>query len=618
MFSSFIDTINNMIHPLSFSEIKEKLLKKEKINLEIKGNIVSHIKFENLKYLNLNIQIGKQNCNDFIYIYDETNPLKDGNEINFNLNKIKFTSANNKCYIEIIDPIIKNSIKILEKNIQLFNFGIFQFVTIYNEIVFNNKKEDLFSIILKVKEIEESNQCEYQFYDLNNELVPVNYEDIKNEIEGQKIYIFNSFKYVKEQLTPLKYSTVIPIDNNNIIFNDDFTINKGEKVTSFFGEIKSFILGKNVIKVIDKNQNELTVELNIRLFRKILLRCQCKFQSFLKNSQESNSFKFTNFSDIYPFEKTTILFEFIGIKRDYDHKFGYQINSQADDETKLKKKFNIIIDGKEFQFKNYETYENKFKNRIIFINIPNDLKNIINENLESNINDLNNIKILKLINYKENENKFKLLLEKEQKGKINYKYNVFSLINSFYDQYFCEIFKLEKDSKNIKLKENIYHKLFYEEKEIKKFEKYIKNGFDNFIFKDNEQDYQFIKKICFAYLYNAKKESDFISFLLNYKRNILNMNDLYFIERIRIIIALINEYSGQKNASYISISLIGDINYNNNVNEAHKIFLEIIDGLKEECYLYHVIHQFNSIIREEMDSNEIMYSDSILTLNDIK
>ena len=225
---------------------------------------------------------------------------------------------------------------------------------------------------------------------------------------------------------------------------------------------------------------------------------------------------------------------------------------------------------------------------------------------------------MKLINYKENENKFKLLLEKEQKGKINYKYNVFSLINSFYDQYFCEIFKLEKDSKNIKLKENIYHKLFYEEKEIKKFEKYIKNGFDNFIFKDNEQDYQFIKKICFAYLYNAKKESDFISFLLNYKRNILNMNDLYFIERIRIIIALINEYSGQKNASYISISLIGDINYNNNVNEAHKIFLEIIDGLKEECYLYHVIHQFNSIIREEMDSNEIMYSDSILTLNDIK
>ena len=466
MFSSFIDTINNMIHPLSFSEFKEKLLKKEKINLEIKGNIVSHIKFENLKYLNLNIQIGKQNCNDFIYIYDETNPLKDGNEINFNLNKIKFTSANNKCYIEIIDPIIKNSIKILEKNIQLFNFGIFQFVTIYNEIVFNNKKEDLFSIILKVKEIEESNQCEYQFYDLNNELVPVNYEDIKNEIEGQKIYIFNSFKYVKEQLTPLKYSTIIPIDNNNIIFNEDFTINKGEKVTSFFGEIKSFILGKNVIKVIDKNQNELTVELNNRLFRKILLRCQCKFQCFLKNSQESNSFKFTNFSDIIPFEKTTILFEFIGIKRDYDHilidneiyelnkknkieceiyiennynkniinkaiqlkskknniqisyimeinrgkqnlcylylgkegKFGYQINSQADDETKLKKKFNIIIDGKEFQFKNYETYENKFKNRIIFINIPNDLKNIINENLESNINDLNNIKILKLIN----------------------------------------------------------------------------------------------------------------------------------------------------------------------------------------------------------------------------
>lgn len=298
MFSSIIDNINHLIFPISFSQIKEKLIIGENNNLEIKGHIVSHTKIENQKYLNLTIQIGKQSSNDFIYYYDEkqnfsdfnyfdeeASTLKDGNEIQFNLNKIKFTSVNNKCYIEIIEPKIKSSKKILEKNVQLFNFDIFQFVNNYNEIVFNNKKEDFFSIILKVKQIEESDQCKYQFYDLNDEFVPVNYLGIKNEIEGQKIYIFNSFKYIKdsnnhEQLTPIKYSTVIPIDNNNIIYNKDFVVNKNEKITSFFGEIKSFILEKNKIEVTDINQNELSIELNTRLFTKIFLGCQCKFNAF--------------------------------------------------------------------------------------------------------------------------------------------------------------------------------------------------------------------------------------------------------------------------------------------------------------------------------------------------
>jgi len=300
-----------------------------------------------------------------------------------------------------------------------------------------------------------------------------------------------------------------------------------------------------------------------------------------------------------------------------DGKFSYQIYTLANDETKLKKEFNLIIDGSKFQFKNYETYENKLKNRITFINIPNDLQNTNNKNSENNFKGLNNnIKILKLINDKENEFKFKLLLEKEQKDQINY--NESNLIDSFYDQYFTNIYKLEKDSKIIKLKENIYHKLFYDKKEIEKLKKYIKNGFNNYIFNNNEKDYQFMKKICFAYLYNEKKESDFISFLFNYKRNILNITDLDFIERIRILIAITNEYSWQKKPSYLRISFIGDNNYDKSINEAHKTFLEIIDGLKEECSLFHAIHQFNSIIKVEMIYNENMYSGSILTLNDIK
>jgi len=60
MFSSIIDNINHLIFPISFSQIKEKLLLGENINLEIKGYIISHTKIENQKYLNLTIQIGNK------------------------------------------------------------------------------------------------------------------------------------------------------------------------------------------------------------------------------------------------------------------------------------------------------------------------------------------------------------------------------------------------------------------------------------------------------------------------------------------------------------------------------------------------------------------------------
>ena len=163
-----ISLISSIISsPLSFSELKEILLKNEKKNLELKGYIISHTKFENKKYLNLNIQMKENSCKEFIY-YDTINSIEDGNEIIFKLDKIKFISVNNKCYIEIIEPIIKKSKKVLKENIPLFNFDIFQFVNTYDDIVFNSNKKDLFSIILKVKQIEQSNKCEYKFYDLND------------------------------------------------------------------------------------------------------------------------------------------------------------------------------------------------------------------------------------------------------------------------------------------------------------------------------------------------------------------------------------------------------------------------------------------------------------------
>ena len=675
---------------LSFSKLKEILLTNENKNFEIKGYIISHMKIQNQNYINLNIQIGENCCKEFIY-YDETGSIEDGNEIIFNLNKIKFSSVHNQCYIEIFDPKINKSKIKSNKSVPLFNFEIFQFVSSYNEIIFNNKQKDLFSIILKVKQIEKKDKCEYTFYDINDEKVPVNYLDIKNEIEGQRIYIFNSFKYTKDsndsaKLMPLKYSKVVPINYNNIIYNQNFIINKDEKVASFFGEIISFILAKNEIEVIDKDKNKVTVELNTRLFKKVFLGCQCKFECFWAKNQ--SSFKYTNFSNIISYEKTTILFDFIGKNRDYEQiqidndiydlnnrdkiecqikfenddkiildkeirlkskknniessytmeinrgkqnisnlylgkegKYAYQIYTQVDNEEKLQKEFNLTIDGKNIKLKNYDSFGNKLKNRITLINIPVELCEDNNKNSEKNINNSNNsFKILKLIGYNEKEYKFKLLFEKEEKRYINYNEFNLNLINSFYNKYYFDIYNLWKDIPKIKLEDNKFHNLFYGKKEITKFEKYIKQGFDMYILNDNEKDYNFIKKICFAYLFNTKKCSlNMLSFLNSYKKNILDMNDLDFIERIRILITLTKEYSKRnKNFQEISLSIIGESNYYNSVNKAHNIFLEIIDGLLEDCSLFHTLNQFNSIIRLEVKNKENMYSGSLLSVNDIK
>ena len=140
---------------LSFSKLKEILLTNENKNFEIKGYIISHMKIQNQNYINLNIQIGDNCCKEFIY-YDETGSIEDGNEIICNLNKIKFSSVHNQCYIEIFDPKINKSKIKSNKSVPLFNFEIFQFVSSYNEIIFNKKKEDLFSIILKLSKLKKT------------------------------------------------------------------------------------------------------------------------------------------------------------------------------------------------------------------------------------------------------------------------------------------------------------------------------------------------------------------------------------------------------------------------------------------------------------------------------
>ena len=695
MIASTINKLGEFFYSYStFANLKQLLLDNKTNNSEFKGYIINHSNFQNGKYFNLTIQIKNECCNEFIYSNEKVR-IENGNEIRFTLNNLKFVTINNKCFIEIKNPKIKKSTKKIE-NYPL-NFNIFKFANSYNDIVFNdNNNSYLFSIILKAKEIQnEYNKSIYKFYDIFGENVPVNYLDIKQKIEGQKIYLFSSFKYVKDskdyfQLTPIKYSTISPIEENNIIYNEDNIINDNEKLITFLGEVKSFSLGKNEIEIIDETQKKLNIRISNNLLKKISLGCKCKFKCFYSNK---NNIKSINISDIVAYEKTTILFKFLGKKRYYDQiliddtifnlnnekemeceiniennskniinkavklrnlnnnreisfiieinrgkqnlsylylgsegKYNYQIYYQANDEKKLPKEFNLMIDGENIKFNNFESFGNKLKKRIILINIPINLLDINNNKFqleEKKTEENNNIKILKLINDKENEYKFNLLSEDEKKEKIDYKalnINLINLTYSFYNDYYENFHKLYKDSKDIESnKENKYYNLFYGDKNIVKFNNYIKKGFKKFIFNDNEEDYKFMKKVCFAILYYKNKTSDFMSILHNFRDNITYMNELDFIDRIRVMITLVNELSEQKITSEVKVSLAdNDLNSNNSIKEAHKIFLDIIDGLTEECALFHAIHQFNSRIIEEIGSKEPLYSGSILNVDDIK
>ena len=85
------------------------------------------------------------------------------------------------------------------------------------------------------------------------------------------------------------------------------------------------------------------------------------------------------------------------------------------------------------------------------------------------------------------------------------------LINLFYSDYNQTIDKLKYDNYNIENDiKNLYHNLFYGKEIIEKFIIYIKEGFENYIYENNEKDYLFIKKLCFAIIYYIKKEMIFL------------------------------------------------------------------------------------------------------------
>ena len=315
--------LNNIFKPNSLNDFyslmtSDKLTKKNEI---FSATIIDFIKIEKSNYLNLCIRIGNESCNDFISLDVFANKLKIGDNITFNLNNIKVKLINDKNYIEIIDAKIsegKNEIKNDIKQPENIHFDFLKFVYSYNELwtleKYTEKKGDyIYSIILKVNLIESSKNLghQYEFYDIFGEKVPLDYSEIINFIEGQKIYIFSSLivKKIEDsfQLAPLKYTSVTKVDENTII-NKIMKID-GENIVSLKGKIEKFNLVEEEIEIIDEKDNHLKIKLNNRLLKKISLGCICDFKCFKQITNDV--LRPTEFSEIIPNEKTSILFNCI-------------------------------------------------------------------------------------------------------------------------------------------------------------------------------------------------------------------------------------------------------------------------------------------------------------------
>ena len=322
---NFLNKLGNKEYSGSLDEMLD-LLSNDKLSTTstiFVGKIVKSVNFKNKNYLNLTIQIGENICDQFISL-NTLSPFVIGDNIELHPKDICLNSIDGEVYIEILKANIKKNKSqnqiINDDIIPNFLIDSFKFIYAYNELELSQESDTcIYSIILKVKQVEDKD-LQYEFYDIFNEKVPLDYSNITNLIEGQKIYIFHSLKLIKDSneryhLIPMKYSSVRLLDDNHILYNDTILI-RNETIVSFKGQVNKYNLEENENEINDENNKKFTIKLSNRLFKKIELGCGCYFRCFIQ--KDNGNLKETAFSDIISDEKTIILFKFIKGERFYN------------------------------------------------------------------------------------------------------------------------------------------------------------------------------------------------------------------------------------------------------------------------------------------------------------
>lgn len=297
---------------------------------------------------------------------------------------------------------------------------------------------------------------------------------------------------------------------------------------------------------------------------------------------------------------------YLGKNGEKSHQIYYQSINQE-----LIPRDNILkINGHERKIREFDDYENQLKNRITFINLPNknkdSLDNIQLEETNKYLIEGKTIKSLHLINEKETLLEFnntETIIEQKELSKIDFK--TLDDIFKFYEKYLEDEKALKKFIKEKKYKnsyENEFKELFNKKDEL--INK-IKNTFKYGEFKNDEEDYLYIKKLIFFSLIINNLNVKYFNYIIDDFISLFDkLNDFEFIDRIKIMITFTSETNNEKNY-HMFLELF---NLENDLDESYDFcknafekFLEIIDNLEEHMPFFQIIHQFNSIIKKEIN-----------------
>ena len=332
-----LEDINNIL----FSDSKEQI--NNSYDFFILGEI------EMCNYFRLDVAVGNFRCKQFI-IKKKDN--KSFTQMKVKLKDIKLKMINNQNYLEIKDyTIIDGNNTIDIGQLKLFKFKLPEI----QDNLFNIGKTKFISKKIKVKEIDLITSYTYNFSDnyLSNISIKLS-EELKKNLENNKIYLFNGFELCENSLKEINVSSIEVIDADSIIDNISFPKNidniKNGDIVNFKGKIKDIYLSKCSVLIEDENlKTNFEIKLNFELIKKIYQNSSCTFINFKK---QSNIFIYTNLSDIYSHEETIVEIYFFDFDQQYYNKL--KINNDSFNIVQKIMKFEIDSTNKD------EIFEQKF------------------------------------------------------------------------------------------------------------------------------------------------------------------------------------------------------------------------------------------------------------------
>ena len=277
---------------------------KSNINMLVNAKILYYVDIENSGYIQLALNIYNKKCNEFIINKHSFNNIS--TEIEFRLNSIKLKMIKNTNYLEIKEFKLND---FLSKN--YVNNGFFEFTIPKMKYDLNSiNSKELIALKLKVKEKDLITHLEYTAYDINNNQILIeNLNELSEELENGKCYLFNGFYYIKNSLQQTNASTIEIIERDSIIEDIKFPSNinniENNEIINLKGYIKDLIIEKYSVIVEEfNNKNKIEINLNYELIRKINPGGLCEFISFKKIN--NRNYLCTRLSDIYSENNTYI------------------------------------------------------------------------------------------------------------------------------------------------------------------------------------------------------------------------------------------------------------------------------------------------------------------------